>query len=136
MTRFAVCILIISISVISGLAQARKRNTPALKNERPSKSAGAPTISDPTNLPPPPTPAQRAAEKAADKAAENMVVKVETNLVTTPVSVLDRNGRFIPGLTKKDFKIFEDDVPQAVTYFQSSESPFTVVLMIDTSPST
>jgi VWFA-related protein len=64
------------------------------------------------------------------------VVKVETNLVTTPVSVLDRNGRFIPGLKKKDFKIFENDVPQEITYFQSSEQPFTVVLMIDASPST
>jgi VWFA-related protein len=63
-------------------------------------------------------------------------VRVETNLVTTPVSVMDRSGRFVPGLTKKDFRIFEDGVPQAITYFQSSEQPFTVVLMIDTSPST
>jgi VWFA-related protein len=57
-------------------------------------------------------------------------------LITTPVSVLDRNGRFIPGLRKKDFKIFEDGLPQTITYFQSEEQPFTVVLMIDTSPST
>jgi VWFA-related protein len=56
--------------------------------------------------------------------------------VTTPVTVLDRNGRFIPGLKKKDFKIFENGVPQAVTHFQSEETPFTVVLMIDISPST
>jgi VWFA-related protein len=64
------------------------------------------------------------------------VIKVDTDLVTTPVSVLDRQGRFIGGLRKKDFKIFENDVPQAITYFQSEEQPFTVVLMIDTSPST
>jgi len=67
---------------------------------------------------------------------EDGVVNVDTDLVTTPVSVLDRNGRFIPGLRKRDFKIFENDVPQAITYFQSEEQPFTVVLMLDTSPST
>jgi VWFA-related protein len=49
---------------------------------------------------------------------------------------MDRNGRFIPGLKKKDFKIFENGVQQPITYFQSEEMPFTVILMIDTSPST
>ncbi len=64
------------------------------------------------------------------------VIRVETNLVTMPVSVLDRDGRFISGLQQKDFKIFEDGVEQKVDYFQSVEQPFTVVLLIDVSPST
>ena len=67
---------------------------------------------------------------------ENEVIKVETNLVTMPVSVLDRDGRFISGLLQKDFKIFENGVEQQVDYFQSVEQPFTVVLLIDVSPST
>jgi VWFA-related protein len=67
---------------------------------------------------------------------EDEVIMVDTDLVTTPVSVLDRQGRFIAGLRQRDFKLFENDVPQKITYFQSSEQPFTVVLMIDTSPST
>ena len=67
---------------------------------------------------------------------EDEVIKVETNLVTMPVSVLDRDGRFISGLTQKDFKIFENGVEQSVDYFQSVEQAFTVVLMIDVSPST
>ena len=53
-----------------------------------------------------------------------------------PVSVLDRDGRFISGLQQKDFKIFENGVEQQVDYFQSVEQPFTVVLLIDVSPST
>jgi VWFA-related protein len=53
-----------------------------------------------------------------------------------PVSVLDRDGRFIAGLQQKDFRIFENGVEQKVEYFQSVEQPFTVVLMIDVSPST
>jgi VWFA-related protein len=64
------------------------------------------------------------------------VIRIETNLVTMPVSVLDRDGRFIPGLQQRDFKIFEDGVEQKVDYFQSVEQPFTVALLIDVSPST
>lgn len=133
MTKLALCLISICLLVTSTYTQTR-RSSPGVKSNK-TRSGGS-TAPDTTVLPPPPTPGERAAERAAAKAAENEVVRVETNLVTTPVSVLDRNGRFIPGLTKKDFKIFEDGVPQAITYFQSSESPFTVVLMIDTSPST
>jgi VWFA-related protein len=67
---------------------------------------------------------------------EDEVIKVDTNLVTMPVSVLDRDGRFISGLQQKDFKIFDNGVEQKVEYFQSVEQPFTVVLLIDVSPST
>ena len=67
---------------------------------------------------------------------ENEVIKVETNLVTMPVSVLDREGRFISGLQQKDFQIFENGVQQKLDYFQSVEQPFTVIMLIDVSPST
>lgn len=63
-------------------------------------------------------------------------IRVETNLVTMPVSVLDRDGRFISGLQQRDFQILENGVNQKIEYFQSVEQPFTVVLMIDVSPST
>ena len=64
------------------------------------------------------------------------IIKVETNLVTMPVSVLDRDGRFISGLQKNDFKIFENGTEQKLDYFQSVEQPFTVIMLIDVSPST
>jgi VWFA-related protein len=67
---------------------------------------------------------------------EGGVEKIETNLVTIPVSVLDRDGRFISGLQQRDFRIFENGVEQKVEFFQSVEQPFTVVLMLDVSPST
>ncbi|MDT7781137.1 MAG: hypothetical protein QOC99_3649, partial [Acidobacteriota bacterium] len=56
--------------------------------------------------------------------------------VTVPVSVLDRDGRFISGLHKEDFRILEDGVEQEVAYFAPVEQPFTVALVIDTSGST
>lgn len=73
---------------------------------------------------------------ATPPADDGEIIKVETNLVTMPVSVLDRDGRFISGLQKNDFKIFQDGVEQKVDYFQSVEQPFTVVILIDVSPST
>ncbi len=74
--------------------------------------------------------------KPTPPAGDDEIIKIETNLVTMPVAVLDRDGRFISGLQKNDFKIFEDGIEQKVDYFQSVEQPFTVVLLIDVSPST
>ncbi len=67
---------------------------------------------------------------------DDEIVKIETNLVTMPVTVLDRNGRFVSGLLQRDFQIFENNVEQQVGFFAKVETPFTVVLMIDVSPST
>jgi hypothetical protein len=64
------------------------------------------------------------------------IIKVETDLITIPVSVFDRNGLYIPNLQKGNFKIFEDGKEQEIAYFGTSEKPFTVVLLLDTSPST
>lgn len=69
-------------------------------------------------------------------APEEDVIEVNTNFVTLPVTVLDRNGRFVSGLRKSDFRIYEDGIEQRIDIFASVETPFTVVLMIDTSPST
>ena len=67
--------------------------------------------------------------------SEDEVIKVETSLITIPVSVFDRNGLYIPNLKLEDFKIFENGTEQEIAYFGTSEKPFTVVLLIDTSPS-
>jgi Ca-activated chloride channel homolog len=64
------------------------------------------------------------------------VIKVNTTLVTLPVSVTDRNGRYIPNLTKQDFRLWEDGVEQQVAFFSSVDKPFSVVLVLDTSGST
>lgn len=64
------------------------------------------------------------------------VVRVNTTLVTLPVSVMDRDGRYIPNLRKEDFRLWEDNVEQTVAVFSSVDKPFSVVLMLDTSGST
>jgi VWFA-related protein len=64
------------------------------------------------------------------------IIRVNTNLVTIPVSVMDRDGRYIPNLRKEEFRIWEDGVEQEVAFFQWVDKPCSVVLMLDTSPST
>jgi Ca-activated chloride channel homolog len=64
------------------------------------------------------------------------VLRIDTNLVTVPVSVMDRQGKFIPGLSREQFKVFENDVEQPIAHFENTEKPFTVALMLDTSGST
>ena len=67
---------------------------------------------------------------------EGDVLRIDTNLVTVPVSVLDRQGRFISDLRREQFKVFENGVEQKLAYFESTEKPFTVALLLDTSGST
>src|ERR1700754_2593507 len=105
---------------------------------RPRRAADAPAKA-PTPLPKSTgTPAKREAqqEQTAEEVGEDDVVRINATLVTIPVSVLDRDGRFISGLRKEDFRIFEDGGEQQVAYFATTEEPFTVALVIDTSGST
>lgn len=71
-----------------------------------------------------------------DEVGDGDVVRVNTTLVTVPVSVLDRNGRFVPDLRREDFQLFENGEEQSIAYFEETEKPFTVALMLDTSGST
>ncbi len=64
------------------------------------------------------------------------VIKVETALVTLPVIVTDRFGQFVTGLAQRDFSVREDGVRQEISSFSSTEAPFSVALVIDTSHST
>jgi Ca-activated chloride channel homolog len=73
---------------------------------------------------------------AEGETVEGDVVRVNTSLVTVPVSVMDRDGKYIPTLGREDFHIYEDGVEQRVAYFATVDKPFTVVLLIDTSRST
>jgi len=65
-----------------------------------------------------------------------LAIKVDTNLITIPVSVFDRNGLYIPNIQQNEFKIFEDGVEQEIAYFGTSDKPFSVVILLDVSYST
>lgn len=68
--------------------------------------------------------------------APDDVIKIDTTLVSVPVIVSDRNGRYVPNLTALDFKLFQDGAEQKIDFFAATEEPLTVALLIDTSRST
>lgn len=63
-------------------------------------------------------------------------LKTDTNLVTVPVIATDKNGTYLPDLTRDDFMVAEDGVPHEIAFFATVSAPFHVVLMLDTSAST
>ena len=70
------------------------------------------------------------------ETVEGDVIRTDTALVMVPVSVMDRSGRYVPLLKRENFRIAENGVEQKIAYFATTDSPFTVVLLIDTSGST
>ncbi len=70
----------------------------------------------------------------ADDKEETL--KIDSTLVTIPVSVIDSDGKYLLNLSPKDFKLYEEDTQQEITNFASIAIPVNVVLMIDTSRST
>jgi len=75
-------------------------------------------------------------DKKDEQVGEGDVVRIDTNLVTVPVSVLDRNGRFVADLKREDFSVSENGIEQRIANFEPTEKPFTVALLLDTSGST
>jgi Ca-activated chloride channel homolog len=67
--------------------------------------------------------------------ADDDVVRVDTNLVTIPAMVMDRDGRYVTNLGKEDFQIFEEGVEQEIAFFAPVEKPFTILFLLDTSGS-
>lgn len=63
------------------------------------------------------------------------VISVHTELVAVPVTVTDRRGRHVDGLTQQDFRVFEDGRPQPITVFHNGEEPITIGLIVDRSGS-
>ena len=68
--------------------------------------------------------------------AQEETVKVNTTLVSVPVIVSDRQGRYVPNLTASDFTLQRDRTDQKIDFFASTEEPINVAVLIDTSQST
>ena len=63
------------------------------------------------------------------------VVRVNTRLVTVPVTVRGRDGEYVTSLTREDFRIYEDGVEQQVAHFEPVSQPIHIILLMDYSVS-
>src|SRR5215510_2472359 len=70
------------------------------------------------------------------KQESDQTIKIDTTLVSVPVIVSDRQGRYIAGLKASDFTLYEDRVKQQIAFFADTEEPINVALLLDTSKST
>jgi VWFA-related protein len=58
-------------------------------------------------------------------------IKVDVPLVNVDVLVTTKDGQFIPGLKKDNFRVLEDGVQQSVADFDVSQAPITAVLLVE-----
>ena len=130
---FAVLMAIVCLSVPLSFAQSR-RVTPPDSNQKTNKRPATPAATAS-----PQTENSDKSETAPEQDAnaplspDDEVITVETEVVTIPVKVSDRSGKFIPGLTKENFTVLEDGSEQEIAFFSNEQQPFTVALVLDMS---
>jgi Ca-activated chloride channel family protein len=56
-------------------------------------------------------------------------------LINVTATVTDTNGRFVPGLRREDFRVYEDGVEQPITHFDAERVPVSLGIALDTSGS-
>jgi Ca-activated chloride channel family protein len=77
------------------------------------------------------------ASTASPKPADSRPVDIRVNktLVLINVTVTDPLNRFVTGLEKEHFRLFEDKIEQEITQFSSEDAPISIGLVFDTSGS-
>ncbi len=129
MKKISILILLICFASVGIFAQANRGN---VNNDKKANRRAEEETSKPKEKP------KFANENVIDESYEtdNEILNIDTKLVTIPVKVTDRSGRFISGLKKEDFSVEEDKISQEIAYFQNEQKPFTVALVLDMSYST
>jgi VWFA-related protein len=124
----------------AALAQDQSSQPPAQTQQNPNKQDAPPDAGGPGGdiqpyaipkkgeQPPPPPPPEK------PKKIEGMPdysIRVEVPVVDIDVLVTTKDGQFIPGLKKDNFRVYEDGVQQTVSNFNQSQAPITAVLLIE-----
>jgi VWFA-related protein len=78
-----------------------------------------------------------AATAIAQQGQDSQVFRFKTGveLINVTATVTDGNGRFVSGLTKEDFRLWEDGREQEITHFNAERVPVSLGLVVDTSQS-
>ncbi|HEX3230104.1 MAG TPA: VWA domain-containing protein [Pyrinomonadaceae bacterium] len=123
------CLLILSLPVSLPVRAQSGRKAPPSPTPSPGQSGATNSDQDEQT-------ANSGNVAGEGETVEGDTLTINTGLVTVPVKVMDRGGRYVPNLTRRDFHVFENGVEQRIAYFATVDQPFTVVLLIDTSGST
>lgn len=63
-------------------------------------------------------------------------INVETNLVNLSVAVTDAKGKYVEGLQKEQFEIFDNNIKQEITHFSAADAPVSYGIVYDMHPTT
>jgi VWFA-related protein len=75
-------------------------------------------------------------QKESAKQDPDAPIKLGSTLVSVPVIVSDRNGRYVSGLKAENFTLYKDGVVQPIAFFTAEQEAINVALLLDTSKST
>ena len=103
-------------------------------DNKPKQAAGTGSKSGPApNVTIEPRVKQPADTRPRDTRAPD--IRVDSTVVLINVTVTDPLNRFVTGLEKEHFRVFEDKSEQKITHFASEDAPLSVGLIFDTSGS-
>lgn len=69
------------------------------------------------------------------EAQQPFKFRTGVELINVTATVTDGNGRFVPGLRKEDFRVYQDDQLQQISHFSSERVPVSLGIVLDTSGS-
>ena len=120
-SSISVVLIVIALIFIDGMRAQQIQQQPA---QRPRRVAGSEQTTE--------------AKKgtAPDDLDEGDVIRTDTQLVSVPAVVTDSSGRPLSGLKPENFRLIEDGQPQTIANFGTTETPFEIALLLDTSGST
>jgi len=72
---------------------------------------------------------------ASPQEAQTPTIRVEVSRVNVGVIATDRRGKFVEGLQKSDFHIFDNGIEQPIAGFLANDDPAQVILMLECGPS-
>jgi Ca-activated chloride channel homolog len=67
--------------------------------------------------------------------AQSFKFRTGVELINVNATVTDQSGRFVPGLTKDDFRVYDEEQLQSVTHFNAERVPVSLGIVLDTSGS-
>lgn len=82
-----------------------------------------------------PPPQNDKEQKQSDSQKPIPKIRINTNMVSVTVTVSDKNRRFVTGLTKENFEVYDDNIKQDIALFSTTDSPLTLGIVYDVSGS-
>ena len=76
---------------------------------------------------------QTGEKQSLKQTNEEPILRLRSDLVTVNITVSDKLGRFVTGLKKTDFQVYENGVLQSVEYFSDVDGPISVGIIFDVS---